>query len=107
MSISIACGSYTTVVFALLSIYSKTALGMGRNSQYIEFFDSCAPYRVSGFRTFLTTMFTYQIGWILSLLLRIEGKERWWIVLPACLIGVMGFFHFRGIMNLAGAIIYS
>lgn len=107
ISLSVALGAYTTTVFTLMTIYSKTALGMGLQSEYNTFFDSCAPYRILGFRAFLGTLFTFKMCWILSLILNYKGEARWWIALPAIIIGSVGLFHFRSIMGLAGSILYS
>lgn len=107
MSLSVALGAYTTTVFTLMTIYSKTALGMGLTSEYHEFFGSCAPYRLSGFQSFLGTLLTYNLGWILSLILNYDGELRWWIALPAILVGLVGLFHYTQIISLAGSILYS
>lgn len=107
ISCSVALGVYTTTIFTLMTIYSKTALGMGLQSEYIKFFDACARYRLSGFKSFLGTLFTYNIGWILSLILNYEGNLRWWIAFPAILVGLFGMFHYHSIIGLAGTILYS
>ncbi|KAL7537201.1 hypothetical protein ACHAXR_009736 [Thalassiosira sp. AJA248-18] len=107
ISLSVALGAYTTTVFALMSIYSKTALGMGLQKEYLDFFSACAPYRVSGFASFIGTLATYNIGWILSLILNYEGEIRWWIALPAVIVGVIGLIHYRSIIGIAGATVYG
>eukprot|EP00581_Thalassiosira_minuscula_P008777 CAMPEP_0183702404 /NCGR_PEP_ID=MMETSP0737-20130205/514_1 /TAXON_ID=385413 /ORGANISM="Thalassiosira miniscula, Strain CCMP1093" /LENGTH=166 /DNA_ID=CAMNT_0025929003 /DNA_START=53 /DNA_END=550 /DNA_ORIENTATION=- len=63
ISTSVSLGAYTTAVFTLMTIYSKTALGMGYQSQYNEFFESCATYRLWGFYAFLGTVMTFNLGW--------------------------------------------
>lgn len=107
MSLSITFGTYTATVFTLMTIYSKTALGMGLQSKYIEFFDSCATFRLWGFRSFLATLFTFNMGWLLSLVLNYEGEFRWWIALPALFVSIIGLAHYKMIISLAGSIIYS
>lgn len=106
-AISVALGSYATTVFTLMSIYSKTALGMGLQDEYLEFFEKCAPYRRTGFRAFLGTLLVYKMSWILSLTLNYEGDIRWWFALPAAAIGLVCLLHLRSIMNLASTLLYS
>jgi hypothetical protein len=107
LSFSAALGLYTTIVFTLMAIYSKTALGMGLQEEYLEFFDKCAPFRLAGFRAFIGTLMTYNVSWVLSLVLNYEGDIRWWLALPAVMIGVTGLLHVNSIMGLASSIIYS
>lgn len=105
--ISVALGAYTTVVFTLMSIYSKTALGMGLESQYLAFFDACAKYRQFGFRAFLGALTSYNFAWIFSILLNYDGKERWYFALPVILITIVGLTHFQDIIGLAGTLIFA
>ena len=106
-SISIALSFYATTIFSLMSIYSKTALGMGLQNQYVAFFDACAPYRKYGFRSFLGTVLSWQLSWLLSFVLTNEGKKRWWISVPLVLYAVIGVSHFFSIIGLAKSTLYS
>ena len=44
-TVSILAGSYTTVVFTLVGLYAKTALGRQMDAAYIEFFARTVCYR--------------------------------------------------------------
>jgi hypothetical protein len=105
--LSATLGLYATTMFTLTTIYSKTALGMGLQDAYLEFFDKCAPFRLAGFRAFIGTLITFNMSWVLSLVLNCEGEIRWWLALPAVMIGVAGLLHVNSIMGLASSIIYS
>lgn len=107
MSLSVALALYTTTVFALMSIYSKTALGMGLEGDYLEFFDALAKFRQSGFRSFVGTLNTFNLCWMLSLILRYDAPLRWYIPIPAILVGIVGMKHYNFIMKLAGDMIYG
>ena len=106
-SLTVALGTYTTLVFTMMSIYSKTALGMGMETKFVEFFDATAKFRLRGFRAFMGTLVTFSIGWILALILCHEGEMRWWVAVPAVLIGIMGFAHYNEIIHLATTLIFS
>ena len=69
MSACVALGTYTTTIYTLLAIYSKTALGMCLQTQYLKFFDKTALFRQWGFRSFIGTILTYNFGWIMSVFL--------------------------------------
>jgi hypothetical protein len=111
ISISVALGTYTTTMFTMIIIYSKTALGMGLESKYLQFFSSVAKFRLSGYRAFIGTVWSYQIAWIIGLVLNYDSREerniRWLIALPAMVIGFVGLAHLKSISSLAGSILYS
>lgn len=107
MSFSVALGAYTSTVFTMMTIYSKTALGMGLQEKFTRFFDSCATFRLWGFRSFIGTILLFNASWVLSLILNYEGELRWWMAAPAIVVGIVGLFHYKTIMDLAGALIFS
>ncbi len=107
MVISIACGIYTTVVFTLMDIYGKTALGLGLNDSFVDFFNACAQYRQYGFYSFLSCLLTFNVGWLISVLLSYEGKMRVMMAAPAFVLGIVGMIHYREIFNLASTLIYA
>lgn len=111
ISVSVALGTYTTTIFTMIIIYGKTALGMGLEHKYLQFFSSVARFRLSGYRAFIGTVWSYQVAWIVGLVLNYDRKEdqnvRWLIALPAAVIGFVGLVHLKSISGLAGSILYS
>jgi hypothetical protein len=95
----------------MIIIYGKTALGMGLEHKYLQFFSSVARFRLSGYRAFIGTVWSYQVAWIVGLVLNYDRKEdqnvRWLIALPAAVIGFVGLVHLKSISGLAGSILYS
>jgi|OM-RGC.v1.029716817 hypothetical protein len=53
---SVLAGIYTTVVFTLLTIYSKSALGLGKDTTFMNFLAATTRYRRTGFRMFLLSV---------------------------------------------------
>lgn len=106
-SISVALGTYTTIIFTLMSIYSKTALGMGLQEKYLEFFNACAKFRVHGFHAFMGSLMSFSFGWTLALFLCVEGDMKWWVAAPAALFTIVGYLHYREIFHLATTLIFS
>ena len=74
--VSILSGSYTTVVFTLLALFSKTALGRNYDRQFLEFWSATAGIRESGLESFLYSLVCFELAFILSIFLRTEGKRR-------------------------------
>ncbi|KAL3942712.1 MAG: hypothetical protein SGBAC_003157 [Bacillariaceae sp.] len=73
--VSILSGSYTTVVFGLFSILSKTALGRGLDASFIEFWGESAGIRNSGFESFLVALVSFEVAFILSLFTKFSVKN--------------------------------
>jgi ABC-type phosphate transport system permease subunit len=83
---------------------------MGMQNGYLEFFEKCAPYRLSGFQAFIGTLITYKLAWVMGFVLNYDGDDRhtrWVIALPTIIIGLLGLAHFKEIIGLASSILYS
>ena len=76
---TIILGGYNATVFSLLSLYSKTFLGMSMDDEYVQFFHDTEPIRKTAFWSFVGTILTFNISFVLSLYLQYEGSIRWWI----------------------------
>ena len=46
--ISVLCGAYSTVIFTLLTLYSKSALGLNRDAYFMVFYAETQKIRKSG-----------------------------------------------------------
>jgi hypothetical protein len=73
--VSILSGSYTTVVFGLLSILSKTALGRGLDASFIDFWAESAGIRNSGLESFLMALVSFEVAFLLSLMTKFSAKN--------------------------------
>lgn len=84
--ISVLFGSYTTIVFGLFSLLSKTALGRGYDTEFIEFWRHSTDIRESGFESFLYSLVAFELSFVLSLFLKFKGRRRIMLVALACII---------------------
>eukprot|EP00591_Stephanopyxis_turris_P006673 CAMPEP_0195512182 /NCGR_PEP_ID=MMETSP0794_2-20130614/4225_1 /TAXON_ID=515487 /ORGANISM="Stephanopyxis turris, Strain CCMP 815" /LENGTH=239 /DNA_ID=CAMNT_0040639909 /DNA_START=87 /DNA_END=806 /DNA_ORIENTATION=+ len=106
---SIITGAFTSIIFTLLTLYSKTALGFGPvgEDKYLAFFEATTRFREQGFYGFLASSFSFLISFVLSIFLRIKGKPRFIITL---LTGSgVGYASFRinQIMSIATSTIFD
>ena len=99
--VSVLSGSYVTVIFSMLSLYSKTALGRGFDEQFLQFFAATASLRERGFASFLYCLASFEMAFILSLALRFKGRRRILIVSLACLLSGFSISQWSTIMHLA------
>ena len=99
--VSVLFGSYTTIVFGLLSLYSKTALGRGYDAEFLEFWAASADIRESGFEAFLCSLVSFELAFVLSVFLRFDGRRRKMLLLVAILITSFSFRRWATIMHLA------
>lgn len=106
-SLSIVLGAYATIVFTLVAIYGRTALGRGLDAGFLKFTDAAAVYRVFAFRAFLGEVISYMVAVMLSRYLDNEGVLRWIETLPAVIVTALGLWHYRLIVDLANTLIFS
>lgn len=85
---SVISGLYTTVVFSLLGMYAKTAIGMSKDLQDLEFFQLTQSFRDGAFRTFLLSLISFNSSFILSLFLNYDEKMRWWVAGSAAVLSL-------------------
>ena len=76
---TVVFGTYTTMVFSLLSLYAKIFLGMSMDEEYTEFFNATLGMRKSAFLTFVGTILSFSFAFVLALYLTYEGRVRFWV----------------------------
>eukprot|EP00521_Asterionellopsis_glacialis_P018520 CAMPEP_0195293864 /NCGR_PEP_ID=MMETSP0707-20130614/13559_1 /TAXON_ID=33640 /ORGANISM="Asterionellopsis glacialis, Strain CCMP134" /LENGTH=216 /DNA_ID=CAMNT_0040354675 /DNA_START=87 /DNA_END=734 /DNA_ORIENTATION=- len=93
VALSILTGFYTTVVFTLLGLYSKTALGMGKDDAFVKFFIQTEAIRSLAFQSFIISLTSFTASFCLSLFLQYEGKLRWCASGSSAVLVAYGFLH--------------
>lgn len=119
---SVVSGTYTTVVFSLLSLYSKSAIGVGQDRAYLEFLRATAMFRKIAFDTFLICLLTFKLSFVLALFLtltppadvdgdifgmRIMNYGRWVFTGLALLGSVASWYHWQIIIDIAGGLLFQ
>lgn len=74
--VSVLSGSYTTIVFGLFSILSKTALGRGLDASFIKFWSESAGIRNSGLESFLVALVSFEVAFLLSLMMKFATSNQ-------------------------------
>ena len=67
------CTLYTMMVFALCSMYGKTGLGVGKDTQYDEFIEDTLKYRQWAFSTFVISIWCCGALMMFTLLLKVPS----------------------------------
>ena len=75
--LSIVTGTNTAIIYSLLNLYSKTALGMGKDAAFIEFFASTADLRTCGFQSMVVSLISFQVSIVFSVFLYFKDKSRY------------------------------
>jgi hypothetical protein len=107
VGLSIICGTYTTVVFSLMGLYSKTALGLGKDAAFLEFFEATIHIRQRAFHSFLIALLSFEVCFVSSLFLNYDGKVRWWTVGVASLGAIISWLQWQSIMSIAGNLLFQ
>ena len=90
--VSVLAGIHTTVVFTLVSIYAKTALGRNLDSGYVDFLVLTSPLRAQGFKSFITALGSFSISFPLAVFLKMRGRAGW-IALCSCTVAALGMIR--------------
>ena len=111
-------GTFTAILFQLLTIYSKAALGMGNDAGYVAFKSATQAFRMWGFRCFLTEMISFMVVFFSRLYnalwddARKQKKATVLTLTGKCIMGgsfalmVIGFSLIRSVLHLASKHIY-
>lgn len=105
--LSIIAGAYTTVVFSLLGLYSKTALGMGHDQEFLKFFEATLFYRQAAFDAFVLSLVSFELSFLSSLYINYKGKMRYLITGLALCFLLASFYHWATIMAIAGKLLFA
>jgi hypothetical protein len=112
-TLCIVSGVFTAIMFQLLGIYSKSALGMMNDKGYLAFKAATAVYRKWGFRCFLISLGSFVGVFLLSLYNKTicdnDGADRWdkAIFAASLLLAVLGAYHIKAVLNLATHFIFT
>jgi hypothetical protein len=101
VTISILTGSYTTIVFSLLELYAKRALGRGLDSSCLTFFQQTQSIRESGYDTWIISLVSFQTSFVLSLFLNHDKSFDWKIALFAGIAALLCWWKWSTIMALS------
>lgn len=104
--LSILSGSYTTVVFTLIPLYSKTALGRGYDQQFLQFWTATANLRETGLLAFLCCLVSFEVAFCLSLFIRTTGKRQKLLVVLSSALAVMSFVEWTSVMRLGAQFLF-
>lgn len=104
---TVVFSAYTVIVFSLLGLYSKRALGLGMDAGFVEFFQATSFIRESGFTAFVLALVAFKSSFLLSLWLNFEGKMRWWLSGLVLGVDLIGWVGWSTIMYLANQTLFS
>lgn len=105
--VTIMSGLYTTIVFPLMALYSKTALGMGMDAAYLEFFAAMESVRKLGFDMYLLSLVSFGGSFVASLFLNYKGRMRYAMSGSALMCTLFSWVTIRKILKAASTAIFT
>ena len=106
--LSVISGLYTTVVFSLIGMYSKTALGLDKDVNTLNaFFSSTQSIRDNAYHAFILSLLSFNSSYVLSLFLNYKGETRWWLVAVATALSLFSWWQWSTIIHTASQLIFS
>jgi len=106
VAMSVVFGGYSVVVFSLMGLYSKRALGVGKDDAFLAFAARTESIRVGGFNAFLASLLFFKTSFLLSVFLNYEGKFRWWLAGLVLTVDLIGWYKWSTIYVAARELIY-
>lgn len=107
MALSIFSGVYTTVVFTLVGMYAKVALGYQLDAECGAFLAVTRPYREKAFQSFILSLVSFSVAFPLSLFLKMKGKTRWIVLVATLGVAFWMCTSWFAIMGIANEAIYK
>jgi len=113
ISLCIMSGAFTAVAFQLLSIYSRTSLGHNNIVGYQNFRQATAKYRIFGFHSFLVSLVSFVISFLLSYTEEIKKYHKDNTIIgrvllySSVLLALLGVHHIHAITELATQFVFS
>lgn len=107
ISAAVMCGAHCTVIFALVGVYAKMAVGLEMDSAASLFLQNTSQFRRDGFHSFVVCLVGFSISYPTSLFFKIRGKTRWVVfVVGLGLTGLM-FSQWMRIIHIATELVYK
>ena len=94
-------GIYSTIMFALCSLYGKTALGLGRDRMYEHFMKVTGPQRFRAFNSFTTSLMLFCIQVVMLFALKSPSQFRIPATIAASVVIYVGRRDCNGLMAAA------
>jgi hypothetical protein len=72
----ILAGLHSTLVFSLMTMYGRTAIGMGQDEAFITFFKKTGSQRFRGFQTFLWSLYAFLVQVVIMITSKAAQSTR-------------------------------
>lgn len=69
-------GLHSTLVFSLMTVYGRTAVGSGWDDSFQQFFRSTGQVRFRGFRSFRASLYTFLVQILFIIVSRLPPRTR-------------------------------
>jgi hypothetical protein len=106
-TVSLLSSLYVTLVFSLVGLYSKTALGLSKDAQYLKFIDATRRQRNYAYDAFLLSIASFQSSFVMTLFLLLPGPARWVAAAATTVLLAFSFRSVQSVLNAAASLIFA
>lgn len=108
VALSITASLHTVVIFNVMNLYANTALGMGMDGAFVNFWEapSMRTLRKTAFFTFTAAIQSFKLSFALSVFLKSDGKHRWVATTTAVVVMLLSGFAYWHMVGLASLHIF-
>jgi len=105
--VCILAGITTSIIYSLLGLYSKTALGMGNDQGFIDFFAATTAARKFGFVSMITSLLCLKGSFVMSTFIYFQGKTRYFLSGLTLLLSIFSWMSWSPIVSAASATLFA
>jgi hypothetical protein len=106
-TVSFMSGMYAILLFSLIGLYAKDALGTGQDAKYLILLEKTSSLRYNGFQAFVLCLVTFEFALVANVFLTFRGPCRWIYSSICALSTVFCLGKFQEIITLATTHIFS
>jgi hypothetical protein len=104
---SLVASVYVTLTFSLVGLYSKTALGLGRDGPCADFLDATRRERACAYDAFLLSLALFQSSFVMNMFLAVQGPARWAAAGAAGLLVALSSRSVLSVLKAASRFVFS
>jgi len=106
--ISVVTGTYCSLVFTLCSLYLRTIMGFGYDEKLLSFVQATKTFRLSGFRSFLISLWSFMISFLFSLRINMGACMTSNIVVAsATVMTAVATMNVQQLLSIASTVIFQ
>jgi len=100
-------GMHATLVFSLMTMYGRTAVGIGKDEAFLEFFEKTGMVRYRGFQSFRLSLYSFLLQVLFMITAHSPPSVRWLCASILTYLVYLVYFDTQMLIATASAILFA